>query len=114
MVAAMAHAKRIMYVELKSDQSDSGPAWIGRVRFSKTGLTVYYRGLILARQQGVSGNHVDLATGDEDWVSGVKSDGTDRHWAGRGPVHVDPDVLDEYVLLVDESVAAHVKRRTRA
>lgn len=111
MTNAMGHTERIMYVELKSDESDSGPAWIGRVRFSKTGLTVYYRGLTLARQQGVSGNHVDMATGDEYWVSGVKRDGRDRHWAGRGPVQVDPDVLDEYVQLVDESVAARVKRR---
>jgi hypothetical protein len=110
----MGHPDRIMYVELKSDQSDSGPAWIGRVRFSKTGQTVFYRGLTLARQQGVSGNHVDIATGDEYWVSGVKRDGTDRHWAGRGPVHVDSDVLDEYLRMVDASVANQVRRRQRA
>ncbi len=109
----MAHIERIMYVELKSDHSDSGPAWIGRVRFSKTGLTVHYRGLTLARQQGVSGNHVDIATGDEYWVSGVKRDGKDRHWAGRGPVHVDPDVLDEYLQMVDGPVAARVRRRPK-
>ena len=114
MTDAMAHTERIMYVELKSHQSDSGPGWIGRVRFSKTGLTLYYRGLTLARQQGVSGNHVDLATGDEYWVSGVKRDGTDRHWAGGGPVQVDPDVLDEYLQMVEPPVAARVQRRERA
>jgi hypothetical protein len=103
-----------MYVELKSDQSDSEPAWIGRVLFSKTGQTVYYRGLTLARQQWVSGNHVDTATGDEYWVSGVKKDGTDRHWAGSGPVHVDSDVLDEYLRMVDESVANQVRKRQQA
>jgi hypothetical protein len=102
-----------MYVELKSDQSDSGPAWIGRVRFSKTGQTVSYRGLTLVRQQGVSGNHVDVATGDEYWVSGTKRDGTDRHWAGCGAVYLDSDVLDEYLQMVDESVANRVRKQKR-
>jgi hypothetical protein len=32
---------RIMYVELKSDFSDKGPAWIGRVSFSRTFQTIY-------------------------------------------------------------------------
>jgi hypothetical protein len=33
---------RIMYVELKSGFSDDGPAWIGKVKFSKSGQTVYF------------------------------------------------------------------------
>jgi hypothetical protein len=111
MFAAMAHAERVMYVELKSGHEDSGPAWIGRVRFSKTGRSVYYRGLTLARKRGAAGNHVDVATGDEYWVSGVKADGTDRHWAGRGPVHVDQDVLDEYLEMVNETVRAQLRRQ---
>ena len=90
----MAHLERIMYVELKNG-GDSGPAWIGRVRFSKTGRSLSYRGRTLARACGVAGNHVDQATGEEYWVSGVKKDGTDRHWAGSGPVEIDPEVLDE-------------------
>ena len=93
----MAHPARIMYVELKSGFSDDGPAWIGRVRFSKTGRTIYYRGLTLRRRQGVTGNHVDVQTGNEYWVSGVKHDGSNRHPAGgRGPIHVDEDVAEEY------------------
>ncbi len=35
---------RIMYVELKSGYGDNGPAWIGRVTFSNTRRTLYYRG----------------------------------------------------------------------
>ena len=111
MFGAMAHSERVMYVELKSGHGDSGPAWIGRVRFSKTGRSIYYRGLTLARKQGMSGNHVDVATGDEYWVSGVKADGTDRHWAGGGPVHVDQDSLDQYLEMVDEPVRARLKRQ---
>jgi hypothetical protein len=107
----MAHTDRIMYVELKSDQSDRGPAWIGRVRTSKTGSTIYYRGRTLRRYQGVSGNHVDVRTGEEFWVSGIKKDGTDRHSVGGGPVEIDEDVFDEYLGMVTPSVRAKILKR---
>ncbi len=106
----MAHTERIMYVELKSDQGDHGPAWIGRVRTSKTGRTLYYRGRQLQRHQGLAGNYVDLKTREEFWVSGVKKDGRDRHWAGGGPVEIDPDVLDQYLELVNPSVRAAIRK----
>jgi hypothetical protein len=90
--------RRVMYVELKSGFADSGPAWIGWVEFSKTGRTVYYRGRALRRMKGggIAGNHVDVETGEEYWVSGVKKNGQDRHWAGTGTVSIDPDAADEY------------------
>ena len=84
-----------MYVELKVP-GDNGPAWIGWVSFSKTGRTVYYRGRQLRRAQGVSGNDVDVDTGEEFWISGVKKNRQDRHWAGSGPVEVDSDAEAEY------------------
>jgi hypothetical protein len=108
----MAHAERIMYIELKSGD-DRGPAWIGRVRFSKSGRSLFYRGRTLARSQGVSGNHVDINTGEEFWVSGFKKDGTDRHWAGGGRVEIDLDVLDEYLEQVLPSVRASVLKGIR-
>jgi hypothetical protein len=86
---------RIMYVELKTGHSGDGPAWIGRVHFSKSGRTVYYRGLTLQRANGISGNHIDAVTGDEYWVSGPHRDRRDRLF-GDVPVHVDDDVRDEY------------------
>jgi hypothetical protein len=43
---------RIMYVELKTGHNDNGPAWIGRVGFSKTGQTIYYREKSLRRIHG--------------------------------------------------------------
>lgn len=92
--------ERIMYVELKTDQNDRGPAWIGRVRLSKTGRTVYTRGLTLERSNGVEGNFADVVTGDEYWVSGVKRNRHDRHWAGSGPVEIDDDAREEYERLV--------------
>lgn len=39
----MGHKTRIMYIESKADGLE-GPARIGRVSFSKTGATIYYRG----------------------------------------------------------------------
>ena len=40
---AKAQAGRIMYIECKAGEL-TGPARIGRVTFSKTGRTLYYRG----------------------------------------------------------------------
>ncbi len=76
---------RIMYVELKTGFNDNGPAWIGRVAFSKTGRTIYYRGKSLRRIPGggVSGNYRDIATGEEYWISGVKR--TAKIGTGQAP-----------------------------
>jgi hypothetical protein len=92
----------MMYVELKSGHGDRGPAWIGRVTFSKTGRSIYYRGRELARMKGggISGNYMDVATREEFWVSGVKRRRSNRHWAGSGPVEIDDDVRAEYEALV--------------
>lgn len=91
-----------MYVELKSGYNDDGPAWIGRVFVSKTGQTVYFRGKTLQRIHpgGIGANHLDVETHDEYWISGVKKNCEDRHWAGGGPVEIDPDVRDEYLTIV--------------
>jgi len=97
----MAQSK-IVYVELKTGYNDNGPAWIGRAKFSKSGRTVYFNGHALKRsgEQSISGNHYDLETGDEYWVSGVKKDGNDRHWAGSGKIKIASDVVDEYLAIV--------------
>src|SRR5436305_15323047 len=82
---------RIMYVELKSGYNDDGPAWIARVHFSKAGRTVYFHGKTLRHVGGSFGpfNHIDVESGDEYWLSGVKKNRQDRHWAGGGPVEID-------------------------
>ena len=92
---------KLVYVELKTGCNDSGPAWIGRARFSKSGRTVYFNNHALKRHQGYSSNHYDLETGDQYWVSGVKKDGADRHWAGSGKIKIAADVVDEYLAVVD-------------
>ncbi len=90
---------QLIYVEQKTGQGDAGQAWIGRVSVSKSGRTVYFNGHALKSigGQGVSGNHRCLETGDEYWVSGVKRDGADRHWAGHGLVMIDAKVVDDYL-----------------
>ena len=91
---------RIMYIELKqADHNDNGPARIGRVTFSKTGRTIYYKGKAFRslKGSGICANYFDVETGEEYWISGPKKNGEDRHWAGSGKVEIDEDVRDEYL-----------------
>jgi hypothetical protein len=90
--------RQLRYVELKTGFNDNGPATISWVTFSKTGRTVYYKDKQLQRIRGggFPGNYYDVETGDDYWVSGVKRDGQDRHWAGSGDVVIDEDAKDEY------------------
>ena len=83
-----------MYVENK----ETGEARIGRVSFSRTLQTVYYRDKTLARSgsAGIKGNFFDIESNDEYWVSGCKRKGGDAHWANKVPVLIDEDVREEY------------------
>ena len=94
---------QLVYVEHKTGQDDSGRAWIGRANVSKSGRTVYFNGQAFKSLggQGSAGNHYCLETGDEYWISGVKQNGEDRHWAGHGPVMIDARVVEEYLALRD-------------
>ena len=98
---------RIMYVECKAG-SLTGDARIGRVTFSQTGKTIYYRGKAFAslKGRGFKANYYDVATGEEYWISGPKRDGSDRLYAGKGTtVTVDDDVREEYWTRVRERPA---------
>ena len=87
-----------MYIENKNGDIDGAVARIGWVEFSKSGLTVYYRGKSLRRAKGggVRGNHFDEDTGEEYWISGIKKKGSNVHWANSIEIVVDEDALDEY------------------
>jgi hypothetical protein len=87
----------LTYLELKSGQNDRGPAWVARVKLSRSGNTVYFNGKALKRGGGVSGNYFDIETGEEYWVSGVKKDGRDRHWAGAGKIWIETSAVSEYL-----------------
>ncbi len=92
----------LKYIELKSGHSDNGPAWIARVKLSRSGRTVYFNGKAVKRAPGggVSGNHYDIQTREEYWVSGVKRRGLDRHWAGSGIIRIEAAAVAEYLRLI--------------
>jgi hypothetical protein len=94
---------KLYYIELKTGYNDNGPAWITSVKRSKSGQTIYWNGKSLRRYRGVSGNYADVDTGDEYWISGVKKDGTDRHWAGSGKIKVDTNILEQYLQFTGQS-----------
>ena len=70
------------------------PGWIAYVTQSKSGRTLYFNGRGLLKLKGqrraeAGGNYVDMRTGGSFWVSGVKKNGQDRHWAGSGKVLIE-------------------------
>ncbi|WP_254678361.1 hypothetical protein [Curtobacterium sp. SGAir0471] len=70
--------ERITYVQLKTGHAlDAGPAWISRVRFTKTWKTAYFHGRTLAREQSWDANFRDVDTDEWFWLSGPKRDRTD-------------------------------------
>src|SRR3982750_991694 len=95
----LGQGRRVMYGENKDGDIDGVTGRIGWVNFSKTGLTVYFRGRTLKRTkgQGIRGNYRDEDTGNEYWVSGIKIRGSNEHWAEPVSVAVDPDARDEYL-----------------
>ncbi|WP_243762988.1 hypothetical protein [Allobranchiibius sp. CTAmp26] len=94
-------ADRIMHVQLKSAyDTDGGPAWITRVRFTRTWRTAYVHGRTLKRVTGTyranfDSNFYDVDSGEGFWISGPKRDRTDGRYSAQQPP-VDPDVRDEY------------------
>ena len=86
---------RIMYLECKGDNL-TGPARIGRVTFSKTGLTIYYKGKTFHRIDGFKANYMCEGSGDEYWISGPKKRGGDALYKSNIGAEIDEDVREEY------------------
>lgn len=86
-----------MYIEDKS-QGLEGGARIGRVYFSKSGKTLYYRGLRFQSLKGTGfkANYFEVDSGDHFWISGPRKDQDDRLYGGNRDVDIDDDVRDEY------------------
>ena len=89
----------LKYIEKCTGSDHTGPAWIGRVRSSKTGRTIYFNGKAFKRSHraGSTGNYYDADNTDPYWISGVKRDGEDRHWAGSGHIMIEAGAVDEYL-----------------
>ena len=92
---------RIMYIEDKSGGLE-GDARIGRVYFSKSGKTLYYRGMIFQSLKGMGfkSNYVEIESGKEYWLSGPRKDKSDKLYGGNYGVEIDEDVKTEYLKLI--------------
>src|SRR5687768_1332301 len=86
---------RIMYIERKAEDLE-GDARIGRVIYSKSGRTIYYRGKSYRPIRGYKANYVEIESGEEYWISGCKKGGGDRLYGQGVPIEIDEDVRDEY------------------
>lgn len=88
---------KIMYIECKAGSLE-GTARIGRVSFSKTGRTLYYKGKKFQSLKGAGfkSNYYDVETREDYWISGPKKDGYDRLYGGRAPVEIDDNVREQY------------------
>ena len=91
----------LRYIELKTGYHDDGPAWIGYALPSKSGRTLYFNDRALGAENGGNANYVDLESGEQFWVSGVKRDGSNRHWAARAktPIQIDRRAVPDYLAL---------------
>ncbi len=78
---------------LKTGYDDNGPAWIGRVTFSKTGQTIYSGRRHLGELSGRGHGRAVLDLGGEEELRR-------RHWASAGAVEIDDDAREEYERLV--------------
>ncbi len=92
----------IKYIELKTGYRDDGPAWIGRVKKSKSGNTIYFNNKAFQKHIGTNSNFFDVESGDGYWISGIKKDGCDRHWTGKGKITIDQKIIPEYLSITGE------------
>ena len=86
-----------MYIESKAE-SLNGPARIGRVTFSKTGKSVYYKGHLFYSLKGLGfkANYRNQDTREQYWIPGPRRDGQDWLYVSNIPVDIDEDVREEY------------------
>ena len=94
----------LMYIELKTGYSDDGPAWIGYVKTSKSKKTIYFNDHAFQKNIGNYANYIDIENGDKYWISGLKKEESNRHWAGHGKIMIDRRAVNEYLFLIGEKV----------
>jgi hypothetical protein len=79
------------------------------VTSSKTGRTLYFNGRGLMKLKGQrrgesGGNYVDMESGEAFWVSGVKKNAEDRHWAGSGKVLIEAAAVADYLKAIGAKI----------
>jgi len=88
--------RELKYIELKTGWNDNGPAWIGFVKESRSRRMIYFNDHAFQKRSGEYSNYVDVETWEEYWISGVKKNGEDRHWAGGGSITIDSKAVELY------------------
>lgn len=99
-----------MYIEYKGE-GIIGPARIGRVRYSKSGKSVHYRGRTFETLSGYGykANFFDVETGEHYWISGCRKDGMDALY--NTEVEIDEDAREEYWHEIrGEAGSAHISK----
>jgi hypothetical protein len=93
----MCMAERVMFIQLKTGyDTDKGPAWISRVRFTRSWQTAYWRGKTLRRRPGMfDANFYDVESLEEYWLSGPHRDLADTRYSRIRP-EIDDDVRTLY------------------
>jgi len=69
---------------------------------NKSGRTYFFNNKALQKHVGNYANHIDVETREGYWISGIKKDGHDRHWAGKGKVTIDRKMIPEYLSITGE------------
>lgn len=92
----------LMYIELKSGYCDDGPAWIGYVKTSKSRKTIYFNNHAFQKYTGNYSNYIDIESGEEYWISGLKKNESNRHWARHGKIMIDRRAVNEYLAIIGE------------
>jgi hypothetical protein len=87
----------LKYIELKTGQAGNGPAWVARVRASKSGQTIYFNGKALKRAHLPLANHYDIVNRESYWISGIDKAGLDRRSAESGKVLIEVGVVEEFL-----------------
>jgi len=90
-----------MYIENKSIGREED-AVIGRVYFSKSGKTLYYKNLVFQslKGRGFKSNYFEIGSDNEYWISGPRKDEHNRLYGGNLGVNIDDDVYEEYQQLM--------------
>jgi hypothetical protein len=91
--------RKMLYIELKTNQNHRGPAWITLAAASEDGRTVYFKGKTFSKMRSTEcgGNHFDEETYEKYFISDARKDGRDRHGMGGGVIMIDSKVLDDYL-----------------
>ena len=84
----------LYYIEQKNGTNHDGPAWIGFINKSKTGKTIYFNNK--AFKKVCNSDYFDIETGEYYWISRIKKNGEDRHWAGLGIIMIDRKAVEIY------------------